>query len=623
MESTVGSRSSVVYLLLGLILVTSAIEFDPDTCDGYLDTPYGFRCYRVMNGTKTQREAEAYCLAIYGGHLISISSAEVAAMVDNVIKPRHPGLQTFWTGAIEKLHQWKWLDDGKELYDQGCYAVGEGDTDFPYRVYLKNNSHEECVHQCRQRDYRYARVQGGEWCSCSRQFREVNGMSLDCNNLCRGDQGITCGGRKEFELFVVDGAFSYWGSDLPNDHLEYQACALMDHNEDFQHNDAECSEKQGILCDLGPIDGLKIECKECFDDGNETTVPPVVDADEVTTKVKCFGLETDEKSTKCFYLSNDEVSWFKANEKCIDVGGKLATFKSLAAQLEVVNYTKAHPIFVETNFWIGMTRSSWEWESGDRFVYSQWKRHGRPSSEKQRCVAQEVEGWEDVECDSLKRYICEYDQSSIPYSEMPTTEEPTTEPVTEEVTTPVETTTTPTTVTTTTTIATTTPSKEKTVENAIMAGLVAAAVGIGLFVVIIVTCILYSRKQRRLRDLNRESVPAKDHYFFGLEKKPPPKERPDLNTVLPTESAPQPDVVMAAVNSDAPATTEPPEPPCEMTRMDDYVNSAFEGLNTIIDDTPVDIPNGDTYSNNNNTTSDNHIYDNDVRVSIHSNSEHP
>lgn len=46
-------------------------------------------------------------------------------------------------------------------------------------------------------------------------------------------------------------------------------------------------------------------------------------------------------------------------------------------------------------------------------MFTNWKRHGRPSGEKQNCAVVEPDGWEDVTCDSLRSYVCEYGRCSL------------------------------------------------------------------------------------------------------------------------------------------------------------------------------------------------------------------
>ena len=67
----------------------------------------------------------------------------------------------------------------------------------------------------------------------------------------------------------------------------------------------------------------------------------------------------------CYLLLTTKQSWFKSQEQCTKYGGILATFPTLDAMMDVIQYAKVNMTELDNlQLWMGLSRSMWEWITG-------------------------------------------------------------------------------------------------------------------------------------------------------------------------------------------------------------------------------------------------------------------
>ncbi|KGL87286.1 C-type lectin domain family 4 member E, partial [Charadrius vociferus] len=116
---------------------------------------------------------------------------------------------------------------------------------------------------------------------------------------------------------------------------------------------------------------------------------------------------------KCYYLSDDEMSWDETVRNCTGMGSHLVVINSEAEQVFLTKELQKFPQGI--NFYIGLTAEAvgkWQWV--DQTLLNEkaafWRR-GEPSNVPvEKCVAihtsPEIHNWNDSRCESHHR-ICE------------------------------------------------------------------------------------------------------------------------------------------------------------------------------------------------------------------------
>ncbi|XP_043935467.1 C-type lectin domain family 18 member A-like [Protopterus annectens] len=130
----------------------------------------------------------------------------------------------------------------------------------------------------------------------------------------------------------------------------------------------------------------------------------------------------------CFMISSEAENYYGAKSKCQERGGILAHIKNQKVQdilafylsrLENTNEV-TDPDFETRNFWIGLTykmsRDSFKWDTGEEPLFTSFA-IGQPNNQGfGNCVEMQASSafnWNDKQCKTRNRYICQFGQEHI------------------------------------------------------------------------------------------------------------------------------------------------------------------------------------------------------------------
>ncbi|XP_071940909.1 macrophage mannose receptor 1-like [Antedon mediterranea] len=139
------------------------------------------------------------------------------------------------------------------------------------------------------------------------------------------------------------------------------------------------------------------------------------------------------------YLPNEEssqnnrLSWLEAQQSCLKMGGDLASFHSAAEEAYILG--RFTPIDQENAYWLGYwiglndrtIEGGYEWSDGTAVGYTNWG-DGEPNdSGSEECVEMFFDGqrgWNDMDCSTVRNWICKIAKGVTPITPSPDPDAP-------------------------------------------------------------------------------------------------------------------------------------------------------------------------------------------------------
>ncbi len=136
--------------------------------------------------------------------------------------------------------------------------------------------------------------------------------------------------------------------------------------------------------------------------------------------LECAPIKTVEYGGHVYALYNDLMSWDKAREKCVEIGGHLAVITSAEEQTAVATILSSGS---RTAYWLGgsdiQTEGTFKWSTGEAFSYTNWD-VTQPDNYNGVENVMEILSfgkWNDKPIDNSTRcgFICEFEDFYIPF----------------------------------------------------------------------------------------------------------------------------------------------------------------------------------------------------------------
>ncbi|XP_030315381.1 C-type lectin domain family 4 member E isoform X1 [Calypte anna] len=173
------------------------------------------------------------------------------------------------------------------------------------------------------------------------------------------------------------------------------------------------------ICLVALIHGSYGQYKTLLQNGTEWHCTPNISAEESWT---CCPKGWRRFQEKCYYLSNDLMSWAESEQNCTGMGSHLVVINSKAEQEFLSNLTKrVSTKAYETKFLIGLTANKYgQWQWVDQTPYTETATFWKPGEPNllfvEKCAAIHIKGktdsstyrnWNNIPC-LIKCYrICE------------------------------------------------------------------------------------------------------------------------------------------------------------------------------------------------------------------------
>ncbi|KAI0216769.1 hypothetical protein LSAT2_031272 [Lamellibrachia satsuma] len=276
---------------------------------------------------------------------------------------------------------------GAALGPQGCYRDKDSDRDLPHEVPVSDMNPDQCIQACRTANYAYAGVQAGTRCFCGDSFGKY-GTAQKCDVRCAdmtSPLSTWCGGLGANFVYYINGGYGAWGFAEPNNKEVPQRCSVVDVTVNEKFADERCFKERPFICDI--------------------------------PRATCAGKDGYASvNGRCYYLDSTPCTWYEAKQRCVLRGGSLVEIRNSRVHDDVKTVLRQSRSSA-AQFWIGLTRGSWNWSTADSFLYTNWALD-EPDSDSDRCVGVVLTsvdglnkthnfGWADVSCDSINYAICE------------------------------------------------------------------------------------------------------------------------------------------------------------------------------------------------------------------------